>query len=315
VRARLATLNRKKSNKEEMKYNMIRVRDDKYVNNRHVDYRNINYADYIDYGNINHNNLVYSKSGILRNNSDSFIRQPEIFLTMKKMRSCKNYLQSHRIPEVIIEQRRLQEQRRFKPRIDKQQYTNNPFNNNSINNNFNFNYQKMSNNFSDEFMTSKNYKQFDNFSKNCRKDVYGLPMNTFSFKKIRIQDLYTKIIKSITENITFLIIYNFLETKDYSGILFRSLENVLPIYLISGYIYLCRYLKCKMSNLKDLSKIFFICCWISAKTTHDKHIPFDEMFINTDICTKDISYIEAHILSKINYDIEIYQEEVLRYIW
>ncbi|KAF9763279.1 hypothetical protein NGRA_1372 [Nosema granulosis] len=131
-----------------------------------------------------------------------------------------------------------------------------------------------------------------------------------SHKQYDISSLTSGVIKTITDKISFMIIQNFMDPNLSYQPFFFYLNNILPIYLISGYVYLRRYLNCRLKDLKKLFKIFISCCWIAIKVTNDTHVTCNQVFGIYNIDPEEISFIEAHILSKINYDIEISKEEI-----
>lgn len=133
-------------------------------------------------------------------------------------------------------------------------------------------------------------------------------------EKYEIPDLNSKFIKSISDHITFLLIENFLSTDCCYKPFYSCLRNILPIYLISGYVYLRRYLNHRLKDFKQLLKIFISCCWIAIKATNDNHISCKDLLDDYSIDPEEISFIEAHILSKINYDIEISKKDILEVI-
>lgn len=133
-------------------------------------------------------------------------------------------------------------------------------------------------------------------------------------EKYDIADLSSRLIKTMSDHITFLLIENFLSTNYCYKPIYSCLRNILPIYLISGYIYLRRYLDRRLKDFKQLLKIFISCCWIAIKATNDSHISCKDLLVGYSIDPEEISFIEAHILSEINYDIEITKKEILEVI-
>lgn len=114
----------------------------------------------------------------------------------------------------------------------------------------------------------------------------------------RQEDISDKIIGKIASR--------YLQNTNYISSLLE-LKNIVPLYLICGFIYLKRYLKNVRNKIKDstLTKIFLTCCWIGVKIFNDTHVTCHDFLDNYNCDNKEITYIEAHILSSINYDLDI----------
>lgn len=94
--------------------------------------------------------------------------------------------------------------------------------------------------------------------------------------------------------------------------LFRF-AKALPLTLISGYIYLEKYIdkiKGTFSDCSLLVKFFFVCCLIGSKFVNDIHA--DAFLTGCSIALREVNYIEGLVLSTINYDIEISGRDVRR---
>ncbi|WUR03130.1 uncharacterized protein VNE69_03340 [Vairimorpha necatrix] len=98
---------------------------------------------------------------------------------------------------------------------------------------------------------------------------------------------------------------------NYSRLL--DFKNILPLYLITGFIYLRKYLKNVKKGFRDsiLFKLFLTCIWMGIKNYNDLQI---QDFLESYRCDyKEITFIEANILSKINYDIDITENEMMNW--
>ena len=120
--------------------------------------------------------------------------------------------------------------------------------------------------------------------------------------------------EDISEKIIKRIVQNYLNHKCcFSSLV--DLKNILPLYLICGFIYLKRYLKNMKNRLKDsvLTKIFLTCCWIAIKNFNGSYVASQDFLDNYKCNNKEIIFIEAHLLSKINYNIDITQLEIMNW--
>ncbi|AFN83274.1 hypothetical protein EROM_070230 [Encephalitozoon romaleae SJ-2008] len=115
------------------------------------------------------------------------------------------------------------------------------------------------------------------------------------------------------------VILQFLDHGSIRSIL--SIESIfraakeLPLVLISGYIYLEKYVKkagIVFYDCKKLIKFFFGCCLIGSKFIYDTRHPDDLFFVG--ISPAEIFRIEGSILSAIDYDLEISNDDIRKVI-
>ncbi|AFM98553.1 hypothetical protein EHEL_070260 [Encephalitozoon hellem ATCC 50504] len=115
------------------------------------------------------------------------------------------------------------------------------------------------------------------------------------------------------------VILRFLDHRNIRSIL--SIESIfraareLPLVLISGYIYLEKYVKkvgAVFGDCKKLIKFFFGCCFMGSKFIYDTWHP-DSLFIR-GMNSAEISRIEGLVLSAIDYDLEISNNDIRRVI-
>jgi hypothetical protein len=120
--------------------------------------------------------------------------------------------------------------------------------------------------------------------------------------------------EDISDRVMRKIISRYLRSSIYISSLLE-LKNIVPLYLVCGFIYLRRYLKNVRNKIKDsvLTKIFLTCCWIGVKNFNDTHVTCHEFLDNYKCDNREIAYIEAHILSSLNYDINISYREFIKW--
>lgn len=115
------------------------------------------------------------------------------------------------------------------------------------------------------------------------------------------------------------VILQFLDHGRIKSIL--SIESIfraargLPLVLISGYIYLEKYVKkvgVLFDDCKKLIKFFFGCCFIGSKSIYDTRHPDNLLFVG--MSTAEIFRIEESILSAIDYDLEISNDDIRKVI-
>jgi hypothetical protein len=97
----------------------------------------------------------------------------------------------------------------------------------------------------------------------------------------------------------------------------QRLTRELPLVLISGYVYLERYikaLKTKFVSYASLIKVFLACCLIGAKFMFDSHYPSTTLVSELGFVRGEMNYIEGAILSAIKYKLEIYNSDIKRVI-
>lgn len=134
------------------------------------------------------------------------------------------------------------------------------------------------------------------------------------YKNATMQKLKTNKKEYISDIIIKKIILEYSDNSIFISTLWE-LRDIVPIYLISGFIILKRYLKTMQKRVSDLllCKIFLACCWISVKIFNDTHISCNEFLDLYKINYNEINLIEAHILSKINYDLDISHKEFVNW--
>lgn len=116
------------------------------------------------------------------------------------------------------------------------------------------------------------------------------------------------------------VILRFLDHKATGSVLcvksmFR-LANELPLTLVSGYIYLEKYVKKiggAFGDCKELVKFFLVCCLIGSKLIHDAGscslTPSDLSMV-----PREASRAERAVLSAIDYDVEICNGDIRRVV-
>ncbi|ADM11788.1 uncharacterized protein Eint_070240 [Encephalitozoon intestinalis ATCC 50506] len=113
------------------------------------------------------------------------------------------------------------------------------------------------------------------------------------------------------------VILRFLDHRNVGSILLiESIFKVaqeLPLVLISGYIYLEKYVKkigIAFSNCKRLIKFFFVCCFMGLKFIFDG--PSPSIRFLQEMNPREIFQIEKLVLSAIDYDLEISNGDIRR---
>ncbi|CAD25562.1 hypothetical protein [Encephalitozoon cuniculi GB-M1] len=117
------------------------------------------------------------------------------------------------------------------------------------------------------------------------------------------------------------VILRFLDHKSIQSILpiesiFR-LAKGLPLTLISGYIYLEKYVKrvrIVFGDCKKLIKFFLVCCFMGSKFIYDTQSPDDLLLREMDVTAREAFYIESLVLSVIDYDVEISNSDIRKVI-
>lgn len=115
------------------------------------------------------------------------------------------------------------------------------------------------------------------------------------------------------------LILKFLDHKNLVSVL--SIEPIfrfartLPLILVSGYIYLEKYMArvgVVFSDCSKLVKFFLVCCLIGLKFIYDTNCSTDSFLTSWDMAAVEVNYIEGLVLSTINYDIEISNNDIQR---